>query len=206
MQEELWPEWTSDPIEGISVQQGRLHTDGQIECDDWICTYTGGRVRPLDPDPETINIQDIAHALANVCRYTGHCKRFYSVAEHSVLCSRIAPPELKLAALLHDGAEAYLADVARPVKQHSSFNFYREADKRLEGIILRKFCGMDNLPREVKEIDNRMLITEALQLMGDVSDWNWPVPPYEGLHIDGWMPHVAKWEFMNQYRRLTEHA
>lgn len=62
------------------------------------------------------NIEDIAHALANICRWTGHTSRFYSVAEHCIRAAAIAPPECKLHVLMHDATEAYLGDVATPLK------------------------------------------------------------------------------------------
>ena len=52
----------------------------------WIQTFTGKRMYPLDPKPEDICIEDIAHALSNICRFTGHTKKFYSVGEHSINC------------------------------------------------------------------------------------------------------------------------
>lgn len=69
---------------------------------DWIQTFTGRQFWPLDPQPDHIDIADIAHALAHDCRFGGHCRRFYSVAEHSVLLSRAVAPEFRLAALMHD--------------------------------------------------------------------------------------------------------
>ena len=77
----------------------------------WIQTYTGRQFWPLDPRIEDIDIHDIAHALSHQCRYSGHCLRFYSVAEHSVLLSHHVAGEHMLWALLHDAWEAYLAAI-----------------------------------------------------------------------------------------------
>jgi hypothetical protein len=85
---------------------------------DWIQTYSGRQFWPLDPRVEDVHLEDIAHALSNVCRYTGHVREFYSVAEHSVHVSWSCEPEDALWGLLHDASEAYLADMARPVKQN----------------------------------------------------------------------------------------
>jgi hypothetical protein len=63
---------------------------------DWIQTATGRPFWPIDPRPEDIDIEDIAHALSMLCRFGGHCLRFYSVAEHSVLLSQYVAPEHKL--------------------------------------------------------------------------------------------------------------
>src|ERR1039457_118422 len=85
--------------------------------DGFIGTFSGLRFWPLDPNPEKILIDDIAHALAHQCRFGGHASRFYSVAEHSVHVSRLCPPEDALWGLLHDASEAYLVDLPRPLKQ-----------------------------------------------------------------------------------------
>jgi len=91
----------------------------------WIVTASGKRVDPLDVTAADIEMGDICHALVNLCRFTGHCRRFYSVAEH---CVRMvdwffagAEPRLQLAALLHDAAEAYIGDIAGPTKARTRF-------------------------------------------------------------------------------------
>jgi len=85
-----------------------------------IDTYSGGTFHPLDPDPEDIRVRDVAHGLANTCRYGGQCQFYYSVATHSVYVSRELQrefgPEVQLYGLFHDAAEAYVTDVPRPVK------------------------------------------------------------------------------------------
>jgi hypothetical protein len=88
---------------------------------DWMLTASGQQFRPTAPDPALVRVTDIAHALSHLCRYNGHVRSFYSVAEHSVLMARhfIARRDYPLArwALLHDGSEAYLGDVIRPLKK-----------------------------------------------------------------------------------------
>jgi hypothetical protein len=84
-------------------------------------TFTGRFVNVDNPKPETICLEDIAHALSQICRYGGHCKTFYSVAEHAVFVSKRLerqgfPKWLQLAGLHHDDAEAYLGDIPRPIK------------------------------------------------------------------------------------------
>src|SRR6266496_1501995 len=86
-----------------------------------IMTYSGELITPLNPDPDDIQIEDIAHALSNQCRFSGHCKQFYSVAEHSCRVSDLCSYEHQLGGLLHDGTEAYLSDIARPIKQQPGF-------------------------------------------------------------------------------------
>ena len=87
-----------------------------------IRTYTGIMFDPLNPDPELVNITDIAHALSLLCRANGHFRNFYSVAQHSINCMEEAKErgysrKVQLACLLHDASEAYLSDVTRPIKQ-----------------------------------------------------------------------------------------
>lgn len=82
----------------------------------WIETRSGRRVDLLKPTPEMIDIDDIAHALSNICRFNGHTRRSYSVAEHSVFVAMHVPQQLTLAGLLHDAAEAYIGDITRPLK------------------------------------------------------------------------------------------
>jgi 5'-deoxynucleotidase YfbR-like HD superfamily hydrolase len=85
-----------------------------------IATYSGGRLHPLDPLAEEISIEDIAHGLANTCRYGGQCRFYYSVGTHSLYVSRELSAEFgvetQLYGLFHDAAEAYVTDVPRPVK------------------------------------------------------------------------------------------
>src|SRR5574342_1090607 len=93
-----------------------------------IITYTGRLFWPLSPRLEDINILDICHALSNQTRFTGHTREFYSVAQHSCLVSDLLPEKFKLDGLLHDASEAYLMDLARPVKELEQMTFFREAE------------------------------------------------------------------------------
>ena len=81
---------------------------------EWIRTYSGENF--YFDDPKNIKIADIAHALSNICRWTGHLKTFYSVAQHSVICAEQIAAPYKLRALLHDAAEAYIGDINKPLK------------------------------------------------------------------------------------------
>lgn len=134
-------------------------------------TYSGKRFFPLDPDPNDIVIEDIAHSLARICRYGGHVNSHYSVAQHSVLVSRCLPPELALTGLLHDATEAYLGDVVRPLKL--LLPDYRAIEDNLSLIIGEKF-GVQLLPMPalVKEMDTRILNNERSVLFNDQLDWD----------------------------------
>lgn len=131
---------------------------------DWCQTATGIAFWPLDPRVEEVCDEDIAHALSMQCRFGGHCSTFYSIAEHSVRLSLIVPPEDALAGLLHDAAEAYLADLPRPVKL--SMPEYSRIERRVAHVIGRRY-GIDLvlLPESVKAADNIMLATEKRDLM-----------------------------------------
>lgn len=141
---------------------------------DWIQTYRGIIFYPIDPRIEEIDIIDIAHSLGHMCRFTGHTKKFYSVAEHCIRVSQIATKKLKLYALLHDASEAYLTDIPRPLKKLPLFNDYLVYEKRLQNMIYKKF-GLrplsTKLQNELDYIDEMVLMTEGRDLMYDFTVW-----------------------------------
>lgn len=152
--------------------------------DIWIETYTGNRVDPLHIWPKDIDIKDIASSLSKLCRYTGHCSRFYSVGQHSLhVCFIVQemrnwedPEEYrltKLAALLHDASEAYMNDISRPVKY--SFKLFKEIEARLMGAVVDRFNLHGADWRIVNKADNVMLATEAYQLMPSKGE-GWHLP------------------------------
>lgn len=167
---------------------------------DWIQTYTGQTYWPIDPRAEEVDIRDIAHALSLICRFNGHCMRFYSVAEHSVHCYRAAVrdyPEHATWALLHDAAEAYLCDLPRPVKR--SITGYKDLELLNEQAIAVKFgLPTPTVPPEVKLIDNRMLAIEAIELLSvPPIDWVGVGSPYTNINTKlGLMPWRAEAEFL----------
>ena len=172
----------------------------------WIQTYTGKQFFPIEPHPEEVDINDIAHALSMMCRFAGHVDRFYSVAQHSVLLSRYAPDEFKLWALLHDATEAYLVDVPRPVKPY--LTNYVEIETNLMSVIATKFnLGSAIIPPEVKAIDVRILLDEQSQLMKpQVVPWvEIPGGPLN-IRINHWGPERAKEEFLDDFHKLTNGA
>lgn len=113
------------------------------------------------------NIEDIAHALANICRWTGHTSRFYSVAEHCIRAAAIAPPECKLHVLMHDATEAYLGDVATPLKQLlPDYQAIELAHDRWVNWWLQSLVRPHASAVWVGKCDHIMLHTEARDLMG----------------------------------------
>ncbi len=168
---------------------------------DWMQTYTGRKFWPMDPRPEEVHIEDIAHALSMMCRYNGHCKRFYSVAEHSFLVSHYVPEEFALWGLLHDASEAYIADIVRPAKRF--IPDYVAAEANIMYSVIRKFELSLIEPAKVKEIDMKICVDEARFLMGDVSEWGLPD---EGLGLEeivGWDPDVAEEIFLDRFYEVT---
>lgn len=174
---------------------------------DWIQTWTGQKVYPLEPDADTIVIEDIAHALSQICRYAGHTERFYSVAEHSVLIAQhlVSPREWKLAALLHDASEAYLGDIPRPLKQLPEFEFYRTAEKRLQAAINEKFGVLSDgvTTAVIKGADREMLSHEALSPNIMVADgWSNMVDlTSHQIRFDPVLPAVAEQMFLDAFER-----
>lgn len=171
----------------------------------FIHTFTGRLVNPLDLQPEDIDIRDIAHALARQCRFSGHTRDHYSVAQHSVICSRIVAPGFECTALMHDASETYLQDVARPLKIHPSFGqSYRGAEKRAEKVIASVFGTAYPMPPEVKDADNLALVTEARDLMHGTDNWSEfyrqiaPLPE----KIIAWTPPRAEREFLKRFEAL----
>lgn len=129
-----------------------------------IVTYTGRVVKPMEMTIDDISLVDISHALSQLCRFTGHTKKFYSVAEHSVRCYDIAT-EHKLWVLLHDASETYLNDIARPLKHSPAYEAYREAEEHIMRVIAKKFELPWPEPAYVKSLDRQLLATEVRDLM-----------------------------------------
>lgn len=139
----------------------------------WIETSTGLKFDILDPQPEMIEIADIAHALSLLCRFTGHTKYFYSVGQHSLHCSFLVPEEDMLWALMHDASEAYIGDMNRPLKHFSKAGeYYQEVEVKVQNAICQKFGLSLEEPKSVRIADNQMLYAEKAAVMpGDPAIW-----------------------------------
>ena len=175
----------------------------------WTQTYSG-KAFTLPAHHSMFDIIDIAHGLSNQCRYVGATHRFYSVAEHSILLSRwlnreYKDPELAKAALMHDATEAYLGDVARPIKQFlpTFIEIETQVDEEMQGWLEAQYglqCSMQD--KRLKEADLRICMDEKAQLMA-------PEPqPWEALggplniKVYGFGPAEAKALFLTEFRKL----
>lgn len=139
-------------------------------------THSGIRIDLADPKPEQITMMDIAHHLAHICRFTGAVSSFYSVAQHSVLVASLVPMELTLPALLHDAHEAYLGDVATPLKQALCSDQYKQLAVKFDIAIAQRF-GIDRealRDPEVKRADLIALATERRDFMPPDGRDIWP--------------------------------
>ena len=179
-----------------------------------ICqTHSGVAWNILNPDPEAVRIEDIAHALSNQCRYNGHTSEFYSVAEHSVRVSSCLPPKHQLAGLLHDAAEAYLGDIVRPLKP--LLEGYKALEHKTMKAILAGL-GLDGLAvchPEIEYVDkNTILATEGRDLM-HIEQWEaWAPDLYHDGFVESaleakiipWTNIKARAQFLNAYFYLTD--
>jgi hypothetical protein len=161
----------------------------------------------LEPRAKDIVIEDIAHALARICRFGGHVAvdSVYSVAQHSVLVSKACREEHALLGLLHDASEAYIGDVIRPLK--ILLKGYKEIERRWElaiGEALGLGDALASLPADVKEADLRLLATERRDLLADGPGhrrWDLNAPPLVA-RIVPWSVPAAKRAFLARYERL----
>lgn len=136
---------------------------------DFICTYSGKKFYPLDPKEEDIYIEDIAHALSLICRFSGHCRTLYSVGQHSLMCMDLSNNEDKLAGLLHDSAESFIQDISTPLKKH--FPYYHLVENNIMTVIAKKWNFVWPLSKEVKDADLLSLAIEKEALMDTAEEW-----------------------------------
>ena len=198
---------------------------------DYTQTFTGVKFYPLDPRPEEVCVEDIAHHLALVCRFGGAVREPYSVAQHSCLVAdyvgtvETTDRQVRLAALLHDATEAYCGDMVRPLKRNMTE--YKAAEERIAVAIARRFglpvttcscphdwpaahhvntCIGDDprwvMPASVKRGDNIILATEARDLMGKCGrEWGFVAEPLLG-RIRPWTWRRARLEFLTRFDDL----
>jgi uncharacterized protein len=171
--------------------------------DNFFQTHSGISFDLLNPTADMINIEDIAHSLSMQCRWGGHCKWFYSIAEHSVYVSFLTPTRLALHGLLHDAAEAYVSDVTTPLKNH--LPGYKEIEHKILFTIFEKY-GIENTPEDkqaVKFIDLSLAATEADQITADSEfqrNWLKTMPQPLKIAINCFGPDEARELFMMRFQ------
>ena len=178
----------------------------------WVQTYSGERINLFNPDPNTIHIEDIAHALSIQNRYNGHSYAPYSVAQNCVLAADLVPHEAKFWALMHDAPEYILGDIITPIKQHAPV--FRELDGFYEDIIKAKFniFTTEEIENIVYAVDSWMLHEESRQLLKITPDWeNFRKHIrtnisciFDSIEIIPWTYDVAKIRFLNYFKLYSE--
>lgn len=174
----------------------------------WIQTKEGNVFDFFDLPSNKIDIEDIAHALSHQCRFAGHTKTFYSVAEHCVRVCDTLPPAFKLWGLLHDAPEAYTQDIVRPLKYvlQETAPAFMELLREVERYVWGELGLRGEIPELVHVADVRMLLTEKESLLGDCPR------PWEGISVVGrpnltpynqvivpWSPDEAKTNFLSRW-------
>ena len=129
----------------------------------YVATYTGRQFYPLDPQQDQVDIEDIAHGLAYQCRFNGQTRHFYSVAQHSLIVAGLVPKRFRLAALLHDAAEAYMGDMVKPLKQ--LFPMFSAIEAKVMAAIGARYGIIDFEDRAIKRADLVALAMEKRDLM-----------------------------------------
>lgn len=202
-------------VSGTSREPGRevldaARSERQIEgCT--ILLASGYYVNPMALRPDDVRIEDIAHALGNQCRYSGHTREFYSIAEHSVrVCEILSAAgesrDVALYGLLHDAAEAYLVDLPRPLKHDSELSAtYLDAEERCQRAVLCHFGVWMPEPAAVRAADLTMLATERRDLMPGDDVWAViaDVAPLPYGITEPWTPPQARSAFLAVYRSLA---
>jgi 5'-deoxynucleotidase YfbR-like HD superfamily hydrolase len=172
-----------------------------VETTPYTQTYSRRRMYPTKPIAEEISVVDIAHALSHLCRFTGHTREFFSVAQHSVMVSERlkGDRQLELWGLLHDASEAFLNDVAAPIKRHRLLEGYVEVEDRVMAAVAERF-GLDYpQPHAVHVADKEQQDLEARALLPGGALWLAPGPVPE---LKCWSPAEAKAAFLSKYVEL----
>jgi len=169
----------------------------------YIQTASGLKFDAFAIDTQTIKIEDIAHGLSQICRFAGACPEFYSVAQHSVIMSRIIDQPHKLAALLHDASEAYLGDIPKHVKIYLGDRYTAMEDAVMKRVAA-KFRFRWPLAGPVKILDGDMLETEFRDVWkGRSFDGRPTYGECLSTTIEPWSHHFAKRAFLDRYYELT---
>lgn len=173
----------------------------------WLHTFSGREVSILDPKPEQFALEDIAHALSMQCRYNGHSRYFYSIAEHSLLVARALREqgcgiEVQRVGLMHDATEAYVGDLVAPIKMLPGFAVFKTLEDILWKEGIQPAFELEDIGAEVKRADLRALATEAPQVMTWPPPRDWELPseatPWPDVWLDFLEPAEAELLFLRE--------
>jgi hypothetical protein len=186
-----------------------MSNNSEIRRGNWSETFTGKKFWTMDPAPEDICIEDIAHALSLICRYGGHSKHFYSVAQHSINVSRVLCEDgfnerIQLYGLLHDASEAYICDIPRPLKEQ--IHGYIQYEDMIQAVVYFHFyIGQPDkyITDLVKYVDDLVLYNEAKILMNNTDGWVKPVRTVK-IDIDSRNPCDVERDFINLAESLLK--
>lgn len=169
----------------------------------YIQTFSGNPFYLLDPRPEEIEIRDIAHALSQLCRFTGHSRKLYTVAQHCLMVSDLVPPELALEGLLHDATEAYVGDVSSPLKGILGAA-YTDIEQSIHLAIADRFKLASPWPHDVvKHADLTAFATEARDFMMPLDNWlRGKLPDAVGAEMDALSPTVVRAAYLDRFSEL----
>lgn len=176
-----------------------------------ILVHSGHLIDLENLRPEDIHIQDIAHALSNVCRFGGHIPRFYSVAQHSCFVAELMPHPGRLEGLMHDAAEAYIGDMVTPIKHLPAMYGFRALEEKVQSAIAKTFgLGLSYWRDDIKRCDGLAYVTESLCFKGKVED---SMREKHGIVVDErgrmvelrcWSPEEAEAQFLRMFGEITE--
>lgn len=172
----------------------------------YVSTFLGNRFYPLEPRIDHVAIEDIAHGLAYQCRFNGQTQEFYSVAQHSLIVASLVPTDLRLAALLHDAAEAYLGDMVKPLK--ILLPAFAAIEDAVTAIIADTFTIDFSDYEPIKRADLIALATEKRDLMPHSAErWSYldGVRALPGRIVPMY-PGEAKQAFLREFARLNRMA
>lgn len=170
----------------------------------WIQTYTGRQFWPLDPRPEDVCIEDIAHSLSFQCRFSGHCLVPYTVSDHSYHVSLICNVKDALWGLMHDASEAYLVDLPRPIKRNSILgDEYSKIETKVMRVICKRFGLVQKMPQTVHFADDFLLCWEQRDLMAPPPvPWGTPVPVLPDKRLVPLSHKKAEEQFLKRFFEL----
>ncbi|WP_110648730.1 phosphohydrolase [Salinicola peritrichatus] len=168
----------------------------------FITTHSGLSVHMASPTPQMIDPSDIGRSLSRICRFGGHTRQHYSVAQHCVLASQFVPVEHQLTALMHDATEAYVGDMVSPLK--AMIPAFKGVEDRFWTAIATRFGLPSAMDPCIKNIDLILLATERRDLLCEGEAWDClegvvPLP----IHIQPWPMDHAYQQWMARFNELS---